>query len=93
MSRQEPSDHASTDGLSTPVGSRRKFFYWITSAAAGFVGLSLAIPLIGSFIAPVFMRRKREWVDVGATDALLIGRPTQLDHVTTVRDGWMETRS
>jgi menaquinol-cytochrome c reductase iron-sulfur subunit len=65
----------------------------MTAAAAGFIGVGLAIPLIGSFIAPAFMRRKRDWVDVGAVDELPVGRPRQLDHVTTIRDGWMETKS
>lgn len=80
-------------GLSTPVGSRRTFFHWMTVAAAAMVGMGLAVPLLGSLVSPAFTRRKREWVDVGSVDSLLAGRPTQLDHVTTVRDGWMETKS
>ena len=52
-------------GLSTPVGSRRTFFHWVTLAAAGFVGMGLAIPLLGSLISPALSRRKRDWVDVG----------------------------
>ncbi len=93
MSHQEQPDHQSTKGLSTPVGSRRTFFRWVTVAAAGSIGVGLAIPLLSSFIAPAFMRRKRHWVDVGAVDELSVGEPTQLDHVTTIRDGWMETKS
>lgn len=80
-------------GLSTPVGSRRTFFHWVTLAAAGFVGMGLAIPLLGSLISPALSRRKRDWVDVGGVAELPLGRPTQLDHVTTIRDGWMETKA
>ena len=28
------------------IGSRRRFFEWVTGAAAGIIGLSLAIPLV-----------------------------------------------
>ncbi|MBI4001906.1 MAG: ubiquinol-cytochrome c reductase iron-sulfur subunit [Nitrospira defluvii] len=93
MSHQGQGDHQPAGGLSTPVGSRRIFFHWVTVAAAGFVGMGLAIPLIGSLISPAFTRRQRAWVDVGPVDDLPIGHPTQLDHVTTIRDGWMEAKS
>lgn len=93
MSDQRQDDQQSGRGFSTPVGSRRTFFRWVTLAAAGFVGIGLAIPLIGSLISPAFTRRQRAWVDVGSVDDLPMGQPTQLDHVTTIRDGWMESKS
>ncbi len=93
MSQHQLSDHQPEGGFSTPVGSRRTFFQWVTLAAAGVVGMGLAIPLLGSLISPAFTRRRLAWVDVGAIDELPAGRPTQLDHVTTTRDGWMEAKS
>lgn len=93
MSHQEQSDHQPEGGFSTPVGSRRRFFHWVTVAAAAVVGVGLAVPLIGSLISPAFTRRRRTWVDVGPVDELPAGRPAQLDHVTTVRDGWLEATS
>ncbi len=86
-------DEPPSGGFSTPVGSRRTFFHWITLAAAGVVGLGLAFPLVGTLVSPAFSRRRREWVDVGGVEELPAGRPTQLDHVTTVRDGWLEAKS
>jgi menaquinol-cytochrome c reductase iron-sulfur subunit len=80
-------------GFSTPVGSRRRFFSWITAAVAAIVGISLSIPLLGSLISPAFIRRVRPWVDVSAADDLPVGRPVQLEHVTTIHDGWLETKS
>jgi menaquinol-cytochrome c reductase iron-sulfur subunit len=82
-----------TGGFSTPVGSRRRFFSWITAAVAAIVGISLSIPLLGSLISPAFIRRVRPWVDVSAADDLPVGRPVQLEHVTTIHDGWLETKS
>ena len=63
------------------------------TAAAAVVAVGLAVPLLGSLVSPAFMRRRQEWVDIGPIDALPAGRPTQLDHVTTVRDGWLEAKS
>jgi menaquinol-cytochrome c reductase iron-sulfur subunit len=68
----EPKD-AGTPGFSTPVGSRRNLFQWITGAA--------------------FKRRDKPWVEVGTVDDLPTGVPKQLDHVMTVRDGWLESKS
>ncbi len=93
MSQGDGSHPVERGGFSTPVGSRRRFFGWVTAAAAGLVGISLGIPLIGSLISPAFTRRQRNWVDVGAVDDLQIEKPVQLDHVTTIRDGWLETKS
>jgi len=93
VSHQHKGDVHAAEGLSTPVGSRRTFFHWATLAGVGIVGIGLAIPLIGSLISPAFIRRRSDWVDVGPVDDLPMGRPTQLEHVTTIRDGWMESKS
>lgn len=93
MSQHGDVDHQPGGGFSTPVGSRRTFFQWVTVVAAGIVGVGLSIPLLSALISPAFTRRGRAWVDVGAVDELPAGRPAQLDHVTSVRDGWLETKS
>lgn len=77
----------------TPVGSRRNFFQWMIGMTSGLIALGLAIPLVGYVISPALKRRDRPWVDVGGVDELPVGQPKQLDHVTTIRDGWMETKS
>ena len=79
--------------LHTPIGSRRTFFQWVTSAAAACVGLGLSIPLLGYLISPAFKRRSQPWVDVGAETDLPVNEPKQLDYVTSVRDGWLETKA
>jgi len=66
----------------TPVGSRRAFFRWVTVGAAGFIGLGLAIPLLGYVISPALKRRERKWVDVGSVEDLHVDDPKQLDYVT-----------
>ncbi len=93
MGHVEQPDEQPGGGFSTPVGSRRTFFHWVTAAAAGLVGLGLAIPLFSTLISPALRRRRRDWVDVGAIDDLPSGQPRQLDHVTSIRDGWLETTS
>jgi menaquinol-cytochrome c reductase iron-sulfur subunit len=65
----------------------------VSAAAAGLIGLGLAIPLVGYVIGPAFKRREKPWVDVGDAGALPVGEPTQLDYVASARDGWMESKS
>ena len=78
---------------SGPAGTRRRFFEWVIKASAGFIGVSLAVPLVGYLISPAFKRRALTWVDVGASDELATGVPTQLEYVATLQDGYHETKT
>ena len=78
---------------SGPPGTRRRFFEWVIKASAGFIGVSLAVPLVGYLISPAFKRRALAWVDVGASDELATGVPTQLEYVATLQDGYHETKT
>ena len=89
---EQPGD-SEEGGVHTPVGSRRTFFRWVTRAAAGLIGLGLAIPLAGYVISPALRRRAQSWVEVGRLDTLSVGEPAQLEYVTIVRDGYMEAKS
>lgn len=80
-------------GLSSPVGTRRTFFRWVTTVAAGLIGIGLAVPLIGYVISPALKRREHSWVEVGSVDDLPVGKPKALDYVQTIQDGWMESRT
>ncbi|MBM4124109.1 MAG: Rieske 2Fe-2S domain-containing protein [Nitrospira sp.] len=79
-------------GFSTPIGSRRKFFRWVTGAAAAVIGAGLAIPLIGYILSPAFKRREQSWVEIGAVADLAPGQPKQLDYLQAVQDGWLTTK-
>ncbi|MEK6633955.1 MAG: ubiquinol-cytochrome c reductase iron-sulfur subunit [Nitrospirota bacterium] len=80
-------------GAHTQVGTRRTFFGWVTKVAAGLIGLGLAIPLAGYVISPALKRRARPWVDVGSLEDVPFGDPKQLDHVTTIQDGYLKSQS
>ena len=89
-----PSDsHASSPPLGGPTGTRRRFFQWMITASAGFIGFSLAVPLVGYLISPAFKRRTQSWVDLAAADELATGVPKQLDYVATLQDGYHETKT
>ncbi|HEX8750162.1 MAG TPA: ubiquinol-cytochrome c reductase iron-sulfur subunit [Nitrospira sp.] len=87
------SDPSHASGFSTPVGTRRRFFQWVTRAAAGLIGLSLAVPLVGYVISPALKRRVQSWVDVAGVDKLPAGQPVQLEYVATIKDGYLETKT
>jgi len=74
----------------TPSGSRRSFFTWLIVAAAGLIGISLAVPLSGYVASPALKRRERRWVDAGPVSDLPVGEPAQRDLIMTVTDGYME---
>ena len=80
-------------GFYTPVGPRRRFFQWVIGVIATIIGVGLAVPLAGYVISPALKRREKPWVDVGSVDDVKPEEPKQLEHVMTVRDGYMETRA
>ncbi|OLD41314.1 MAG: hypothetical protein AUI21_02280 [Nitrospirae bacterium 13_1_40CM_2_62_10] len=75
----------------TPSGSRRSFFTRMIGAAAGLIGISLAVPLSVYVASPALKRRERRWLDAGPVSDLPVGEPTQRDLIMTVADGYMET--
>jgi menaquinol-cytochrome c reductase iron-sulfur subunit len=75
-----------------PVGTRRRFFQLVIQASAGFIGVSLAVPLVGYLISPALKRRAQQWVDVASAGELPTGVPTQLEYVATVQDGYLESK-
>lgn len=82
-------EHPDTFGLATPVGSRRKFFEWVTAAAFSLIGLGLAIPLVGYVVSPALRRREQPWVEVGSLDELPLEQPKQLQYLRSEQDGYM----
>jgi menaquinol-cytochrome c reductase iron-sulfur subunit len=85
-------DTGPTSGFYTPIGTRRRFFQWVTRTAAGLIGLGLAVPLVGYVISPALKRRVHSRVDVADIDELAVGEPKQVDYVATVQDGYLETK-
>ena len=80
--------HDEAPVTSTPVGTRRRFFGWVTKIAMGVIGVGLAVPLIGYVMAPALKRRESSWNEIGPLDNLRSGEPEELEFVNTVRDGW-----
>src|SRR5207244_6640147 len=74
----------------TPSGSRRSFFTRMIGAAAGLIGISLAVPLSVYVASPALKRRERRWLDAGPVSDLPVGEPTQRDLIMTVGDVSME---
>lgn len=74
--------------VSTPVGTRRRFFAWVTKIAMGMIGVGLAVPLIGYVVSPAMKRRESSWNEIGPVDTLPSGEPEELEFVNTIKDGW-----
>ena len=82
-------EHSDAFGLATPVGSRRKFFEWVTAAAFSLISLGLAVPLIGYVVSPALRRREKPWVEVGSMEELPLEQPKQLEYLRAEQDGYM----
>ena len=77
----QPQPEKSEGGVYTPVGTRRNFSPWVSGAIAAFIGLTLAVPLLGYVISPSFKRRKKSWKAVGKVAELPVGVPRSLCHM------------
>lgn len=69
--------------------ARRSWLARATAAIAAAIGAVLAIPLAAYVASPALRRTPRDWVEVGAVDALAPLAPTELTYAVTARDGWM----
>lgn len=85
---QDEQDENDAPVTATPVGSRRRFFAWMTTMAMSVIGVGLAIPIIGYVVSPGRKRREPSWSEAGATATLRPGEPEEMEFVNTVKDGW-----
>lgn len=70
------------------IGTRRRFFAWVTTMAMGVIGVGLAVPLIGYVVGPALKRRESSWNEIGPIDNLRSGEPEEVEFVKRVKDGW-----
>lgn len=70
--------------------NRRTLLGRLIAGLAALGGMLLGVPLLGTLVAPVFLRRERPWIEIGPLDAIPIGEPRQLDCVSKEQDGWLE---
>src|SRR5574340_1212332 len=76
--------HDEAPVLSTPIGPRRRFFAWVTTAVMGVIGIGLTIPLIGYVAGPVLKRREALWNEIGPIDRLRAGEPEEVSFITAM---------
>ena len=76
----------------THVGQskRRAFFKSGIAFISGLVNLAMAVPLIGSAIAPAFKKGQTKWVDLGLVDLLKGARYKKINYTFQSKDGWVE---
>lgn len=55
------------------------------------IALLLGVPLIGSLVSPVFVKKKAdsEWVEIGETRNFPVDRPTMVTWSMLGKDGWV----
>ncbi len=76
--------------LSEEIISRRRFLSRMTGLLTGIVGLLLGIPLVGSAIGPLFMKKTSPWVKLGGLSDVTPGTPTKFAYSYLKMDGWQQ---
>ena len=69
---------------------RRAFFKSGITFISGVIGLAMAVPLIGSAIAPAFKKGQKKWVDLGLVELLKGARYKKINYTFQSKDGWVE---
>lgn len=87
-----PLDRANTDADTASVG-RRSFLRWVSGIGAAISGALVGIPVLRSFVSPVFVKPTASgWVKVAEDTALLdVGVPVRADFVKEEADAWIQS--
>ncbi|MBI4229041.1 MAG: Rieske (2Fe-2S) protein [Deltaproteobacteria bacterium] len=67
-----------SENMKTSECSRRQFFTKLSVTLAGIAGAIVAIPVIGSFIAPVFKKPDPVWRPVGDINSFKVGQTVKV---------------
>jgi menaquinol-cytochrome c reductase iron-sulfur subunit len=69
--------------------TRRDFLKRAILFLGGFITASLGALGGGYFLAPLFVRKKEDWAEVGSVANIPVGVPTKVDFAQRRRDGWV----
>jgi menaquinol-cytochrome c reductase iron-sulfur subunit len=89
LSGAEPTEIAADDALF----GRRRFLRWVSGIGSAIMGVLVGIPVVRSFVSPVFVKPVvASWIKVAEDTALLdIGVPVRADFVKEENDAWVES--
>ena len=85
----EPLDKAADDALF----GRRRFLRWVSGIGSAIIGVLVGIPVVRSFVSPIFVKPVvASWIKVAEDTALLdVGVPVRADFVKEQNDAWIES--
>jgi quinol---cytochrome c reductase iron-sulfur subunit, bacillus type len=69
--------------------TRRGFFRIAIGVLGGFIGLVLAIPLVGFLVGPAFRKKIPGWARVAMVESLPLGQPTVLSFTDQSSEGYL----
>lgn len=78
--------------MSPPVeapSSRRNFFVNSLKAVIAFLGVGVAVPMMGFSISPVLRKDEEEWIAVTDISKVKKGEPSKITYKHNRKDGWM----
>ncbi|OGQ05805.1 MAG: hypothetical protein A2W61_05580 [Deltaproteobacteria bacterium RIFCSPLOWO2_01_44_7] len=68
---------------------RRKFLELAIYGLGSVVGISLLAPIATYFLSPAWKKHIEDWVLLGETKKIPVGKPTKIEFIQRRKDGWM----
>ena len=68
---------------------RRNFLKYSINGLGFLVGASLFIPAAGYFLSPIWKKEEEDWILLGDSEGVPLGKPMQVEFTQRRKDGWM----
>lgn len=68
---------------------RRDFLHTSIRGMGILIGASLCVPAATYFLSPAWEKREEDWILLGDTSKIPVGKPTNVAFVQRRKDGWM----
>jgi len=68
--------------------SRRRFLGYLVGGVAGIVTVTVATPLVGYFLSPLWRKQPSILTPIARTSDIPVGVPTFVTYEQRIRDGW-----
>ena len=68
---------------------RREFLHTAIGGVGFLIGAALLVPAAGYFLSPAWKKHIEDWVLLGETKKIPVGKPTKIEFIQRRKDGWM----
>lgn len=88
MERSFPEEPSCTPVVADPT--RRRFLSYCAGTLSTAIAAAIAAPLVGMFLAPLFVKRKELWLRLGSLSDVKADIPSKFTYSYVKMDGWFQ---